>query len=34
MGWSLVCEHNKDGVVVRWCINTNAIKIVEQDGYT
>ena len=42
MGWTLVCEHNRDGAVVRQCNNmtsteveyTNKNKIVEQDGYT
>ena len=27
MGWSLVCEHNEDGVVVRWCNNINTTEV-------
>ena len=42
MGWTLVCEHNKDRMAVRLCskINTteveytNTSKMMEQDGYT
>ena len=40
MGWTLVCEHTKDGVVERLCNNintteleyTNINKMIEQDG--
>ena len=41
IGLTFVCEHNKDGVVVRYCENMNTTeveytstnKIVEPDGY-
>ena len=42
IGWTLVCKHNKDGMVARWCNNVNITKveytstnkIVEQGGCT
>ena len=27
MGWTLVCKHNKDGVVLRWCYNINTTEV-------